>query len=174
MVNGTAAEGYWAIYYLLKTGRFRVRTTVRRPDGALAERLRQLDLGGNRCEIVKAATDDEPALRDAFAGVAGIYGTSVYNIHARRYRPANPEERAQCTAVIGAARSCSTLKHFVWQTMSRFEIPPEEIGLDTPIHFRTKWQFEEVIPDGRQLLGDDCSRQGILPAAHQPAGTDDA
>jgi hypothetical protein len=31
--------------------------------------------------------------------------------------------------------------------MGRLEIPPEEIGLESPIHFRTKWQFEEVIRD---------------------------
>jgi len=144
VVNGTAGEGYWAVYHLLKTGRFRVRATVRRPEGALAERLRQLNFDGQRCEIVQAATDDELALRGAFAGAQGIYGTSVYNVHARRYRPANPEERAQCHAVINAARSCGTLQHFVWQTMTRFEIPPEELGLDIPIHFRTKWQFEDV------------------------------
>lgn len=145
VVNGTADEGYWAVFYLLQSGRFDVRATARRTDTPQAERLRQLVVNGNRCEIVQAANDDEAALREAFAGAQGIYGTSIYNIHAKRYRPANPQERAQCHAVIGAARACSTLEHFVWQTMTRFELPPEEIGLEAPIHFRTKWHFEDVI-----------------------------
>ncbi len=147
VVNGTAGEGYWAVYHLLKSGQFDVRATVRRPESALAERLRRLDFDGNRCRVVQAATDDESALREAFAGASGIYATSVYNIHARRYRPANPEERAQCHAVINAAAATQGLEHFVWQTMTRFELPPEELGLEAPIHFRTKWQFEEVIKD---------------------------
>ncbi|MEZ5566661.1 MAG: NmrA family NAD(P)-binding protein [Gammaproteobacteria bacterium] len=145
VVNGTANEGYWSVCYLLKTGLFNVRTTVRRPDSALSERLRRLEFDGRHCEIVQAATDDETALRSAFAGAQGIYGTSIYNIYAKRYRPANPEERTQCHALINAAKSCTTLEHFVWQTMTRFEIPPETLGLETPIHFRTKWQFEDVI-----------------------------
>jgi uncharacterized protein YbjT (DUF2867 family) len=147
VVNGTADEGYWAVHYLLQTGQFSVRTTARRTDSARVARLRQLDFAGNRCEIVPAALNDEAALRAAFAGAQGIYGTSVYNIYAKRYRPANPEEREQCHAVINAARACSTLEHFVWQTMTRFELPPEELGLETPIHFRTKWHFEDVIKD---------------------------
>jgi uncharacterized protein YbjT (DUF2867 family) len=147
VVNGTAGEGYWAVRYLLETGLFRVRATVRRPEGGLAERLRKLDFDGNCCEVVKAATDDESALHAVFSGAQGIYATSIYNIHARQYRPANPEERAQCHAVINAARSCNTLNHFVWQTMTRFEIPPEELGLEAPIHFRTKWQFEDIIKE---------------------------
>jgi uncharacterized protein YbjT (DUF2867 family) len=147
VVNGTAGEGYWAVNYLLQRGQFDVRATVRRPQSALAERLRRLDYDGNRCTLVQASSDDEQALFNAFEGADGIYGTSVYNIHARRYRPANPEERAQCHAVINAAARTDGLKHFVWQTMTRFELPPEELGIDAPIHFRTKWQFEEVIKD---------------------------
>ncbi len=145
VVNGTAGEGYWAVNYLLQTGCFDVRATVRRPDSALANRLRQLDVDGNRCEVVKAATDDEAALAQAFVGANGIYGTSVYNIYAKRYRPANPQELAQAHAVVNAAKACSSLEHFVWQTMTRFEIPPEELGLESPIHFRTKWWFEDII-----------------------------
>lgn len=145
VVNGTAGEGYWAVYYLLKAGFCDVRATVRRPNSALAARLRELDFDGRRCDVVQARTDSQAELEAAFAGAHGIYGTSVYNIHARRYRPANPEERAQCAAVIGAASSCATLEHFVWQTMTRFELPPSELGLEAPIHFRTKWQYEDVI-----------------------------
>jgi len=145
VVNGTAGEGYWAVYYLLQAGHFDVRATVRRPESSLAARLRELDFDGRRCEVVKARTDNQAELEAAFDGAAGIYGTSVYNIHAKRYRPANPEERAQCDAVVGAARACATLEHFIWQTMTRFELPPAELGLEAPIHFRTKWQYEEVI-----------------------------
>jgi len=147
VINGSANEGYWSVYYLLKTGRFNVRTTVRRPDSELANRLRSLDVDGNRCAVVGAATDDSEALRRAFDGAQGIYGTTVYNIHARRYRPANPEELAQGRALIAAATDCATLEHFVWQTMTRFEIPPEELGLEAPIHFRTKWLLEEAVKD---------------------------
>lgn len=147
VTNGTAGEGYRAVFHLLRTGRFHVRATVRSPDSPLAERLRQLEVGGQRCEVVQAATQDEAALRAAFAGAEGIYGTTVYNIHARKYRADNPEELAQGRALIAAARSCSTLRHFVWQTMTRFERPPEELGLESPIHFRTKWQLETLIED---------------------------
>lgn len=145
VVNGTADEGYWAVYYLLRAGRFRVRATVRRPESPQARRLRELDFDGRRCEIVQASTDDAAALREAFDGAYGIYGTTVYNIHARRYRPANPEEMAQGRALLAAARSCSALEHFVWQTMTRFELRPEDIGLEPPIHFRTKWVLEDAI-----------------------------
>jgi uncharacterized protein YbjT (DUF2867 family) len=120
---------------------------VRNLASPLAERLRQLEFGGERCEVVQAATQDEAALRAAFAGAEGIYGTTVYNIHARKYRAGNPEEMAQGTALIGAARACSTLRHFVFQTMTRFERPPEELGLESPIHFRTKWQLEVLVQD---------------------------
>jgi uncharacterized protein YbjT (DUF2867 family) len=147
VTNGTAGEGYWAVRYLLRTGRFRVRATVRNVASPLAERLRQLEFEGERCEVVQAATQDEAALRAAFAGAEGIYGTTVYNIHARKYQAANPEEMAQGMALVAAARACSTLRHFVWQTMTRFERPPEELGLESPIHFRTKWQLETLVQD---------------------------
>ena len=147
VINGTADEGYWSVYYLLRTGRFHVRATVRRPESALAERLRQLDFDGNRCEIVQASTEDSAALQAAVDGAQEIYGTTVYNIYAKRYRHDNPEELAQRHALIAAAKACSTLEHFVWQTMTRFETPPEEPGLESPIHFRTKWQLEETIKD---------------------------
>ena len=147
VVNGTAGEGYWAVYYLLKTGRFNVRATVRRPDSALSQKLRDLDFDGNRCDVVEAATNDQAALEKAFEGASAIYGTSVYNIHAKQYRPANPEEREQCRAVVNAAKNTAGLEHFVWQTMTRFELPPKELGLEAPIHFRTKWQFEDVIKE---------------------------
>lgn len=147
VTNGTAGEGYWAVFYLLQTGRFHVRATVRSPDSALAVRLRQLEVEGRRCEVVRAATEDEGALRAAFAGAEGIYGTTVYNIHARKYRADNPEEMAQGRALVAAASACGTLRHFVWQTMTRFERPPGDLGLESPIHFRTKWQFEKVIED---------------------------
>ncbi len=120
---------------------------MRRPDSALANRLRLLDIDGNRCEVVKADNDDEAALTEAFQGASGIYGTSVYNIHAKKYRPANPQELAQGHAVVNAAKACSGLEHFVWQTMTRFVIPPEQLGLESPIHFRTKWWFEDIIRD---------------------------
>lgn len=145
VVNGSADEGYWAVYYLLKTGKFTVRTTVRRNSGERIERLRQLNFEGKRVELIQARTEDKNALEKAFENAYGIYGTSIYNIHATKYRPANPEEMAQCRAVIGAAQACSTLKHFVWQTMTRFDLPPESIGLEAPIHFRTKWHWEQVI-----------------------------
>ena len=54
VVNGTADEGYWAVHYLLKSGRFRVRTTVRRLDSERADRLRLLESDGERCELVVA------------------------------------------------------------------------------------------------------------------------
>lgn len=145
VVNGTADEGYWAVYYLLQTGLFNVRTTARRLSGERVARLQALDIEGNRCEVVQAASNDRAALVEAFAGAQGIYGTSIYNIYASRYRPANPEEIAQCRAVIEAAQMSAELEHFIWQTMTRFEIDPKELGIDPPIHFRTKWQFEEVI-----------------------------
>ncbi len=145
VVNGTADEGYWAVRYLLKTGRFNVRTTARRLDSERIERLRQLGNDGNHVEVVQAATDDKNALEKAFENAHGIYGTSIYNIYAKKYRPANPEEMAQCRAVVGAAQSCPTLEHFIWQTMTRLDLPPESIGLEAPIHFRTKWHWEEVI-----------------------------
>lgn len=145
VVNGTADEGYWAIYYLLMSGRFDVRTTVRRLNSERVERLKQLGSDANRVDVVHASTDDRSGLEKAFEGAWGIYGTSVYNVFAKKYRPANPEEMAQCRAVISAAESCPTLEHFIWQTMARLDLPPESIGLEAPIHFRTKWHWEEVI-----------------------------
>ncbi len=145
VTNGTAGEGYWAVYHLLRGGRFRVRATVRRPDSPLADRLRAIDHEGRRCEVVEAATNDEQALRRAFAGASGIYGTTVYDIHARHYQPDNPAEMAQGRALIGAAAACDGLRHFVFQTMTRFETHPEDRGLPSPIHFRTKWQLEELV-----------------------------
>lgn len=147
VVNGTANEGYWSVHHLLRSGRFRVRATVRRTDSPAAARLRGLAIEGRSCEVVAAATDDEAALRRAFAGASGIYGTTIYDIHAKRYDPANPREMAQGRALLAAARSCGTLTHFVWQTMTRFETVPEDIGLESPIHFRTKWQLEDEIRD---------------------------
>ncbi len=140
VVNGTAGEGYWAVHYLLQSGRFRVRATARRPDSDKAQRL--VAMG---CEVVCAATEDAAALRHAFAGAAGIYGTTIYDIHARRYDPANPKEMAQGEALLEAAVGCDTLEHFIFQTMTRFERPPEALGLEAPIHFRTKWQLEEQV-----------------------------
>lgn len=149
VTNGTANEGYWSVFQLLATGRFRVRATVRRPDSELSRRLAQLEVDGRRCELVQAANEDEPALRKAFDGATGIYGTTVYNIYAKKYRHENPEELAQGRALIAAAAACETLKHFVWQTMTRFDRPPEDLGLESPIHFRTKWQLEtEVLNAG--------------------------
>ena len=52
---------------------------------------------------------------------------------------------AQGLALIEAAKSCSTLEHFVFQTMTKFERSPEDLGLESPIHFRTKWQLEELV-----------------------------
>ncbi|MGI9344321.1 MAG: NmrA family NAD(P)-binding protein [Gammaproteobacteria bacterium] len=147
IVNGTADEGYWAAYYLLKSGHFRVRATVRRLDSERAERLRLLEFDGERCELVVADTENEAALRAAFDGAYGIYGTTVYNIYAKKYRADNPEEMAQGLALIAAAKTCATLEHFVWQTMTRFDRPPEELGLEAPIHFRTKWQLEEQVKE---------------------------
>lgn len=144
VTNGTAGEGYWSVYYLLKTGEFNVRATVRRSDSAKARRLSELEVDGQRCEVVQAANEDEAALRKAFEGAEGIYGTSIYNIYAKKYRHENPEEMAQGVALIAAAKSCTTLKYFVFQTMTRFETHPEDIGLESPIHFRTKWQLEEM------------------------------
>ena len=145
VVNGTADEGYWAVYYLLKTGKFNVRATARRVEGKRIDRLRSIDFEGRRCEIVKAATNDKEALISAFEGAQGIYGTSIYNIYAKQYRAANPEEMEQGRLLLAAAETCSTLKHFVWQTMTRFDLPPEDIGLEAPIHFRTKWFYEDKI-----------------------------
>lgn len=147
VVNGTADEGYWTTHYLLKTGRFRVRATVRRTEGERVQRLKTINFGGETCEIVKAATSDKQALNNAFEGAQGIYGTSIYNIHARKYYAANPEEMAQCHALISAAKECKSLEHIVWQTMTRFDIDPRELGLEAPIHFRTKWFYEDVIRD---------------------------
>ncbi len=144
VTNGTASEGYWSVYYLLKTGRFNVRATVRRTSSEQAGRLRDLEIDGQQCEIRQASTEDEVALRDAFEGADGIYGTTIYNIHAKKYRPDNPEEMAQGLALIAAAKSCEELKHFVFQTMARFERTPEDQGLESPIHFRTKWQLEDM------------------------------
>lgn len=140
VVNGTAGEGYWCVYYLLRTGRFAVRATARRPDSDKAQTLR--DLG---CEVVGASTEDAGALRRAFDGAQGIYGTTIYDIHARRYQHDNPREMAQGRALLEAASDCRGLEHFVFQTMTRFERPPEELGLDSPIHFRTKWLLEEMV-----------------------------
>lgn len=145
VVNGTADEGYWSAYYLLKSGLFNVRATARRLEGERIERLQALDFGGRKVELAKAATDDRDALVEAFDGAQGVYGTSIYNIYARQYRPANPEENAQCRAVIEAAERTSSLEHFLWQSMSRLEFPASRFGLEAPIHFRTKWFFEDVI-----------------------------
>lgn len=147
VTNGTAGEGYEAVRHLLRTGLFRVRATARRPDSAAGQRLQQLAVEGRRCEVVQAATEDEAALGRAFAGASGIYGTTIYNIHAKVYRAENPEEMAQGRALVAAARACSTLTHFVFQTMTRFDRPPEQLGLESPIHFRTKWQLEVLIRD---------------------------
>lgn len=147
VTNGTAGEGYWCVNYLLQTGRFNVRATVRRTNSELAERLQALEVDGRRCELVVAANEDEAALRRAFEGAEGIYATSIYNIYAKQYRYENPEEQAQCKAIIGAAKSCTTLKHFLWQTMTRFDNHPEDLGFESPIHFRTKWQYEDVIKE---------------------------
>ena len=147
VTNGTAGEGYWSVYYLLKTGRFNVRTTVRRPTSELATKLQALDVDGHRCTVVQAANEDEAALREAFTGAHGIYGTTIYNIHATKYRDENPEEMAQGRAVIAAAQATESLEHFVWQTMTRFERTPEEGGLTSPIHFRTKWKLEEMVQE---------------------------
>ncbi len=149
VVNGTANEGFWAAYYLLRTGRFKVRATARHPGSDAATRLRELRVGGNACEVVPAATEDEVALRAAFRDAAGIYGTTIYNIHARKYRADNPEEMAQGRALIAAARATPTLRHFVFQTMARFHAPPEQLGLESPIHFRTKWALEDLIRDSQ-------------------------
>jgi len=147
IVNGAATEGYWAVQHLLRGGRFRVRATVRRLSSPAVARLRELSVEGRTCEIVEAATEDEAALSRAFAGANAIYGTSIYDIHAKHYDPANPRELAQGRALLAAARGCGTLTHFVWQTMTRFETTPEDIGQESPIHFRTKWQLEEMIRD---------------------------
>ena len=37
VTNGTAGEGYWAVHYLLRTGRFHVRATVRSPGSPLGQ-----------------------------------------------------------------------------------------------------------------------------------------
>jgi uncharacterized protein YbjT (DUF2867 family) len=145
VTNGTATEGYWSAYYLLKTARFNVRATVRRTDSVAAQRLKGLEIGGRRCEIALAANEDEGALRAAFDGADGIYASTIYNIYAKKYRHDNPEEMAQGRALIAAAKACTTLRHFVWQTMTRFDREPESLGLETPIHFRTKWQLEGLI-----------------------------
>lgn len=145
VTNGTAGEGYWAVHHLLRTGRCRVRATARRPDSPAGQRLQALEVGGRRCQVVQAATEDEAALSRAFAGAAGIYGTTIYNIHAKQYRADNPEEMAQGRALVAAARACSTLEHFLFQTMTRFDRPPERLGLEAPIHFRTKWLLEEQV-----------------------------
>ena len=145
VTNGTANEGYCSVAELLATGQFHVRATVRRLQSKLAQRLAKLEVEGRRCELVQAATEDESALRQAFDGAHGIYGTTVYNIYAKKYRAENPEELAQGRALIAAAAACKSLQHFVWQTMTRFDYPPEDLGLESPIHFRTKWQLEEEI-----------------------------
>ncbi len=147
VINGTADEGYWAVKYLMQTGRFHVRTTVRRMTSNKVQRLQKLKVNGETCEIVQAATSDKAALIKAFEGARGIYGTSVYNIHAKVYRSANPEEMAQCHALIEAAKTCDTLDTFVWQTMTRFDVAPKDLGLEAPIHFRTKWLYEDIIKD---------------------------
>ncbi|MDJ0928534.1 MAG: NmrA family NAD(P)-binding protein [Gammaproteobacteria bacterium] len=140
VVNGTAGEGYWTVHYLLQTGAFTVRATARRPDSDKADELRRMG-----CEVIGAATEDADALSAAFEGAEGIYGTTIYNIHAKKYVHENPQEMAQGLALIDAAKSCGSLKHFIWQTMTKFDRHPEDIGLDSPIHFRTKWQLEEMV-----------------------------
>jgi len=145
VTNGTAGEGRWAIYYLLKTGLFNVRATVRRPESELSQALKAMTVDGHSCEVVKAANEDQQALEAAFEGAQGIYGTTIYNIYAKKYIAENPEEVAQGKALIAAAKNSSTLEHFVFQTMTRFETHPEDIGRESPIHFRTKWMLEDMV-----------------------------
>ncbi len=147
VTNGTADEGYFAVRYLLESGQFRVRATCRRTDSERAARLQALEYEGRRCELAQAATEDEAALTKAFEGAHGIYGTTIYNIYAKRYRHENPEEMAQGVALINAARATPSLRHFLFQTMTRFDAEPESIGEESPIHFRTKWQLEQMAID---------------------------
>ena len=142
VVNGTAMEGFWAVHYLIESGRFRVRATARRPDSDKARALR--DLG---CEVAAARTEDPEALKAAFNGAEGIYGTTIYNIHGRKNVHENLAELAQGRALIEAASACETLEHFVFQTMTRFEQPPPSLELPEPIHFRTKWALEQEVID---------------------------
>jgi subtilisin family serine protease len=104
-------------------GRFRVRATVRRAQSPLVRRLEQLGTDGNRCEIVQAANDDEAALRAAFAGAHGIYGTSVYNMPAARRHCRVDDarglaarvfrERAGGVSGVGCAPACAAAVRFV-------------------------------------------------------------
>ena len=70
VTNGTAGEGYWTVYYLLKTGLFNVRATARRLESPLVAKLKAIEFNGNRCEVVQAANEDEAALSKAFAQTA--------------------------------------------------------------------------------------------------------
>ena len=48
--------------------------------------ITKLDFDGNRCEVVKASTDNRAALQAAVDGAQGIYGTTVYNIYAKQHK----------------------------------------------------------------------------------------
>lgn len=153
VTNGSAMEGYWSVFYLLKTGRVQVRATVRNLKSSNAQRLIDLEVEGRKCQVVEADNFDVDALTNAFEGARGIYATTVYNVdRKKKFDPDNLEELESARAMVQAAKNAnpegsSVLKNFLWQTMMRYKTHPPDLGLPIPAHYKTKWDMEKEIQE---------------------------
>ena len=118
VTNGTANEGYWAVYYLLKSGRFNVRATVRRPASELAQRLRDLEVDGRRrrarpregvrqvqAEVGRGDAEEQVGRRQRLA-VAAVVGVGVGVCVAPAAAFGNPNRTAIRTPLTPPCGTC--------------------------------------------------------------------
>ena len=106
VVGGTGAQGGGVVNALLERGRFGVRVLSR---SASSEKARALKEKG--VQVVQADLADAASLKDAFAGVHGVFLVTNF------WDPATgPEEAHRAKIAIDAAKAAG-VDHLVWSTL---------------------------------------------------------
>lgn len=151
VMNGGANEGYWAIRYLLESGRFDVRTSVRSLDSPSVRRLRTLGWQGNRCALFEASNDNGPALATAMNGSHYAYLTTIYPWKERTVTNVVKKLTEQRQAIMYALEhAASTMKHVVLQSIIKFDKVHRD---EQPLNFQFKHDLEAYVTRKSESLG---------------------
>lgn len=128
VLGATGAQGGGTVRALLDSGRFAVRALTRRPEGTAARALRHAG-----AEVAHADLDDPSTLREAFAGVQGLFAVTPYwTYHC-------PEREFEQARHVACAAAAAEVPHVVWSTQedTRRWAPLEDGQLPT---LRGRWK----------------------------------
>lgn len=128
VTGATGRQGGAALHHLLQRG-FRVRALTRDPEKPAAQALR-----AKGAEVVKGNLDDPNSLREAMAGVYGVFSVQNFWEKGVGYEG----EIKQGKALAQAAKEAN-IQHFVQASVSDCD---RAVGVK---HFESKWEVEKHI-----------------------------